>query len=106
MGPGGPAEQGAPEPRETRMKFHPMCIVMPTPIEKLGYASSGIHELAIVTTTLDAFSKKVKSMGFRTQTEYVWDSGNLGRSFMFHDPDGCAGFPCASSRPTSIARNS
>ena len=56
--------------------------VDPTPIEKLGYANSGIHELAIVTTNLDKFFDKVKSMGYKTQTEYVWNSGNLGRSFV------------------------
>jgi catechol 2,3-dioxygenase-like lactoylglutathione lyase family enzyme len=59
-----------------------------TPIEKLGYADSGFHELGIVTTKIDAFFEKVRSMGYKTQTEYVWASGSLGRSFMFHDPDG------------------
>ena len=59
-----------------------------TPIEKLGYADSGFHELGIVTTNIDAFFEKVRAMGFKTQTEYVWNSGNLGRSFLFHDPDG------------------
>ena len=59
-----------------------------TPREKLGYAHSGIHELGLVLEDIDGFFAKVKAQGYETQTDYVWPCANMGKTFLFHDPDG------------------
>jgi catechol 2,3-dioxygenase-like lactoylglutathione lyase family enzyme len=62
--------------------------VRKTPPERLLYADSGIRELGLVVDDIDAFFRKVRAAGYRTQTEYVWPCANLGRSFIFYDRDG------------------
>jgi catechol 2,3-dioxygenase-like lactoylglutathione lyase family enzyme len=62
--------------------------VKKTPPENLGYAHSGIHELGLVTDDVDGMFRKVRALGYKTQTEYVWDSSTFGRTFLFYDKDG------------------
>lgn len=59
-----------------------------TPKEHLRYAHTGIHELGLQVDDIDGFFVKVREAGYETQTEYVWQCGNLGRSFLFYDKDG------------------
>lgn len=62
--------------------------VQKTPKENLRYGHTGIHELGLSTTNIDAFFQKVRAAGYETQTEYVWDSSTFGRTFLFYDKDG------------------
>ena len=62
--------------------------VDPTPEDQLLYRHTGIHELALAVDDIDAFFEKVKAAGCRLQTDYVWSCANLGRSFIFYDPEG------------------
>lgn len=59
-----------------------------TPPEKLRYGHTGFHELGLVVDDIDAFFDKVRAAGYQTQTEYVWQCANIGRSFLFYDDDG------------------
>ena len=59
-----------------------------TPPEHLRYAHTGFHELGLVCEDIDAFFAKVRAAGYETQTEYIWQCGNFGRSFLFYDNDG------------------
>lgn len=59
-----------------------------TPPEQLLYADSGIREIAIALKDIDGFFEKVKAQGYKLQTEYVWKCADLGKSFIFYDPDG------------------
>lgn len=59
-----------------------------TPPEKLRYGHTGFHELGLVVDDIDAFFDKVRAAGYETQTEYVWECANIGRSFLFYDHDG------------------
>lgn len=59
-----------------------------TPPEKLRYGHTGIHELCLLVTDIDAWFAKVRAAGYKTQTEYVWSAASIGRSFLFYDQDG------------------
>lgn len=59
-----------------------------TPAENLRYGHTGFHELGLVCDDIDAFFEKVRAAGYETQTEYVWQCSDLGRSFLFYDKDG------------------
>jgi catechol 2,3-dioxygenase-like lactoylglutathione lyase family enzyme len=59
-----------------------------TPPEKLLYRHTGVHELAFAVDDIDAFFVKVKDAGYRLQTPYIWPCANMGRSFIFYDPEG------------------
>lgn len=59
-----------------------------TPPARLLYRHTGIHELALAVDDIDAFFEKVRRAGHRLQTDYVWSCANLGRSFIFYDPEG------------------
>jgi catechol 2,3-dioxygenase-like lactoylglutathione lyase family enzyme len=59
-----------------------------TPPEKLLYRHTGVHELGLAVDDIDAFFAKVKDAGYRVQTPYVWSCANMGRSFIFYDPEG------------------
>ena len=59
-----------------------------TPPENLRYGHTGFHELGLVVDDIDAFFDKVRAAGYETQTEYVWQCANIGRSFLFYDKDG------------------
>jgi catechol 2,3-dioxygenase-like lactoylglutathione lyase family enzyme len=59
-----------------------------TPPEKLLYRHTGVHELALAVDDIDAFFAKVKDAGYRVQTPYIWSCANMGRSFIFYDPEG------------------
>ena len=37
---------------------------------------------------IDAFFAKVRAAGYQTQTEYVWQCADIGRSFFFYDKEG------------------
>ncbi|NMO04688.1 VOC family protein [Gordonia sp. TBRC 11910] len=58
------------------------------PKETLRYAHTGISELGFEVTDIDQWFEKVRSAGYETQTEYVWEAGGIVRSFLFYDPDG------------------
>jgi catechol 2,3-dioxygenase-like lactoylglutathione lyase family enzyme len=62
--------------------------VQKTPSDKLLYKDSGIREIALVIDGIEEFYKKVRAAGYKTQTEYVWPCANLGKTFIFYDPDG------------------
>ena len=59
-----------------------------TPKENLRYGHTGFHELGLVCDDIDAFFTKVRAAGYETQTEYIWQCANIGRSFLFYDTDG------------------
>ncbi|MFT4563789.1 MAG: catechol 2,3-dioxygenase-like lactoylglutathione lyase family enzyme [Gammaproteobacteria bacterium] len=59
-----------------------------TPPENLRYGHTGFHELGLVCDDIDGFFTKVRAAGYETQTEYVWQCANIGRSFLFYDKDG------------------
>jgi len=59
-----------------------------TPKDQLGYTHTGIHELGLVLEGIDEFFEKVRIQGYKTQTEYVWPCSNMGKTFLFYDPDG------------------
>ncbi len=59
-----------------------------TPEEHLRYAHTGIHELGLLVTGIDAWYDKIKAAGYRMQTDYVWQCASMGRSFLFYDQDG------------------
>lgn len=58
-----------------------------TPAENLRYHHTGVHELALEVTDIDAWFRKVKDAGIQPTTDYVWNAGT-GRTFLFPDPDG------------------
>lgn len=59
-----------------------------TPPENLRYRHTGIHELGLLVDDIDYWFRRVREAGYKTQTEYIWSAGEVGRSFMFFDPDG------------------
>jgi catechol 2,3-dioxygenase-like lactoylglutathione lyase family enzyme len=59
-----------------------------TPPENLRYGHTGFHELGLLVDDIDAFFEKVRAAGYETQTEYVWQCADIGRSFLFYDKDG------------------
>lgn len=58
-----------------------------TPKEDLGYHRTGIRELGLEVTNIDQWFDKIKAAGYETQTEYVWNAGPFGRTFLFFDQD-------------------
>lgn len=59
-----------------------------TPPENLRYRHTGFHELGLHVDDIDGFFERVRAAGYETQTDYVWSSGTLGRSFLFYDHEG------------------
>ena len=59
-----------------------------TPPDQLLHRYSGIRELGLEVTNIDGWFSKVRGAGYETQTDYVWSSANLGRSFIFYDAEG------------------
>ena len=59
-----------------------------TPKQNLRYGHTGFHELGLVIDDIDAFFLKIRAAGYETQTEYVWECADIGRSFLFYDHDG------------------
>jgi catechol 2,3-dioxygenase-like lactoylglutathione lyase family enzyme len=59
-----------------------------TPPRNLRYRHTGFHELGLVVDDIDAYFERVKAAGYKTQTDYVWSSATLGRSFIFYDHEG------------------
>lgn len=59
-----------------------------TPPENLRYGHTGIHELGLLVDGIDGWFNKIRDAGYETQTDYVWECANLGRSFLFYDQDG------------------
>ena len=62
--------------------------IQKTPPGNLRYGHTGFHELGLLVDDIDAFFAKVRAAGYQTQTEYVWQCANIGRSFLFYDKDG------------------
>lgn len=62
--------------------------IQKTPPENLRYGHTGFHELGLLVEDIDAFFAKVRAAGYETQTDYVWQCANIGRSFLFYDKDG------------------
>jgi catechol 2,3-dioxygenase-like lactoylglutathione lyase family enzyme len=62
--------------------------IQKTPPENLRYGHTGFHELGLLVDDIDSFFAKVRAAGYQTQTEYVWQCANIGRSFLFYDKDG------------------
>jgi len=56
--------------------------------EYLRYGFVGISEIAFGVTNIDEWFEKIKTAGYETQTNYIWEYGGIGRSFLFFDPDG------------------
>jgi catechol 2,3-dioxygenase-like lactoylglutathione lyase family enzyme len=59
-----------------------------TPPENLRYGHTGFHELGLLVDDIDGFFAKVRAAGYQTQTEYVWQCADIGRSFLFYDKEG------------------
>lgn len=78
------SEQGAMI--ELQQPAHPA--VQLTDPDKQQYRHTGIHELGLLVKDIDAWFAKIRKAGYRTQTEYVWQSANIGRSFIFYDHEG------------------
>lgn len=57
------------------------------PAEMIGYGKASIQEAAFEVDDIDAVFRKVRAAGYETQTDYVWDCGDIGRSFLFYDDD-------------------
>jgi catechol 2,3-dioxygenase-like lactoylglutathione lyase family enzyme len=55
----------------------------------VGYATTGLTEVALDVTDIDTWFEKIRDAGYKTQTDYVWSlrDGWL-RSFLFSDADG------------------
>jgi catechol 2,3-dioxygenase-like lactoylglutathione lyase family enzyme len=62
--------------------------IQKTPPENLRYGHTGFHELGLLVDDIDGWFKKVRDAGYETQTEYVWQAAEMGRSFLFYDDDG------------------
>ncbi len=63
--------------------------VQQTPREFLGYAHTGITELALRVSGIDEWFQTIRAAGYQTQTDYVWAvGGGRLKSFLFHDHDG------------------
>jgi catechol 2,3-dioxygenase-like lactoylglutathione lyase family enzyme len=62
--------------------------IQKVPKEQLQYGYVGFSEVAFEITGIETWLEKVKAAGYETQTEYVWSSANLVKSFLFYDPDG------------------
>lgn len=62
--------------------------IQKTPPENLRYGHTGIHELGLLVEDIDGWFRKVREAGYETQTDYVWQCANIGRSFLFYDDDG------------------
>jgi catechol 2,3-dioxygenase-like lactoylglutathione lyase family enzyme len=50
-----------------------------TPPECLLYGHSDIREIGLVLENIDGFFEEVRAAGYKTQSEYVWSSANMGR---------------------------
>ncbi|MGR8920524.1 MAG: VOC family protein [Gammaproteobacteria bacterium] len=59
-----------------------------TPAEQLRYGHTGFHELGLACDDIDAWYARVREAGYETQTDYVWQCADIGRSFLFYDDDG------------------
>ncbi len=53
----------------------------------LRYQRTGILELALQVTDIDAWFVRVRAAGYSTQTEHVWKCADTLRSFLFFDQD-------------------
>lgn len=62
--------------------------VQRTPPEQRRYGNTGISELAFAVPDVDAWFEKVRTAGYETQTEYVWETAGMVKTFLFYDPDG------------------
>tara|TARA_B100000315_G_scaffold240214_1_gene259794 strand:- start:161 stop:646 length:486 start_codon:yes stop_codon:yes gene_type:complete len=62
--------------------------IQKTPPENLRYGHTGFHELGLLVDDIDGWFKKVRDAGYETQTDYVWQAAEMGRSFLFYDDDG------------------
>jgi catechol 2,3-dioxygenase-like lactoylglutathione lyase family enzyme len=58
-----------------------------SPKADLGYDKTGIRELGLEVEDIDQWFERVRLAGYETQTEYVWEAGPFGRSFLFYDQD-------------------
>ena len=56
-----------------------------TPPENLRYGHTGFHELGLLVDDIDRWFETVRAAGYETQTEYVWQCANIGRSFLFYN---------------------
>lgn len=63
------------------------------------YGFTGISELGLAVTDVDGWFTRVRDAGYETQTEFVWTSPGLMRSFIFFDPDGAMVQLCEPFRP-------
>jgi catechol 2,3-dioxygenase-like lactoylglutathione lyase family enzyme len=59
-----------------------------TPSNMLRYENTGIHELGLEVTDIDAWFDKIRAAGYETQTDYIWNASTFGRTFLFYDPEG------------------
>lgn len=74
------------------------------PVQRLGdaeqrYGFSGLSELGLQVEGVDGWFERVRAAGYETQTEYVWTSPGMMRSFIFFDPDGAMVQLCEPFRP-------
>ena len=62
-------------------------LVKKTPQDILEYGYTGVTEVALTVTDIDAWFEKIKSAGYKLQTDYVWEAP-IARTFLFYDHDG------------------
>lgn len=85
-GDGGNAAIELEQPLDT-----PLALTLP---DNLRYKTTGMHEYALRVKDIDEWFKKIRAAGYKTTTEYVWESGENagdywgGKSFLFYDPEG------------------
>lgn len=70
---------------ELQEPFHPECIV--TPREYLDYAHTGMQECALEVTDIESWFEKVRAAGYETTTDFIWQFGDMTKSFLFRDQD-------------------
>lgn len=62
--------------------------IQQTPDRYLRYGHTGISKIVFKVEDVDAWFEKISQTGLELQTEYVWQSAEAMRSFIFYDVDG------------------
>ena len=57
-----------------------------TPAENFKYYKTNVMEVGFMVDDVDHWFNRVREAGYKTQTDYVWNSG-AARTFLFHDDD-------------------
>lgn len=58
------------------------------PEDAFDYWHPGVLEIGLRVRNIDAWFEKIKAVGYKTTTDYIWNCGPADRSFLFYDCDG------------------